>query len=179
MRSTDPGARDMLAYARLIIREAQRHGGQSWLDYDKVFCQQAAFDPTLPWNSLHSGIQAATLTGHTVGVRSLCTLCREPDHMAEDCALAYLEQPPATGRKTIVHTSQLKSTRSRPWSHYDICASWNKGSYIYPNTCRFCHVCSICSLRHMARDCTNPPGPIEYQREAHSQSHKPAPALQK
>lgn len=28
---------DMLAYARLIIREAHRHGGNGWLTYDAVF----------------------------------------------------------------------------------------------------------------------------------------------
>ena len=47
---------------RLVLREAQRHGGAGWLDYDRVFCQQAAIDTTLPWNSIHPAIQAATLT---------------------------------------------------------------------------------------------------------------------
>ena len=37
----------MLAYARLMVREAQRHGGLGWLDYDRVFRQQAALDPSL------------------------------------------------------------------------------------------------------------------------------------
>lgn len=93
IRSTDQATRDMLAYARLVIREAQRHGGTGWLDYDRVFRQQAAIDATLRWNTLHSGIQAATLVGQTPGVRSMCTLCREPDHTAVSCALAYLQQP--------------------------------------------------------------------------------------
>ena len=35
----------MLAYARLLVREAQRHGGRGWLDYDRIFHQQAALDP--------------------------------------------------------------------------------------------------------------------------------------
>ena len=47
MRATEPGIREMLAYARLLIREAQRHGGRGWLDYDRVFRQQAAIDRTL------------------------------------------------------------------------------------------------------------------------------------
>ena len=39
--------RDQLAYARLLIKEAQRHGGLGWLDYDRAFRQQAATDPYL------------------------------------------------------------------------------------------------------------------------------------
>ena len=34
MKEADPHICDMLAYARLIIQEAQRHGWSGWLDYD-------------------------------------------------------------------------------------------------------------------------------------------------
>ena len=44
IRANDQGVRDMLAYARLLDREAQRHGGSGWLDYDRVFRQQAALE---------------------------------------------------------------------------------------------------------------------------------------
>ena len=37
LRCPDRETRDRLVYARLIIKEAQRHGGQGWLAYDKVF----------------------------------------------------------------------------------------------------------------------------------------------
>ena len=47
IRSTDHATRDMLAYGRLLVREAQRHGGRVWLDYDRVFRQQAAIDPCI------------------------------------------------------------------------------------------------------------------------------------
>ena len=33
--------------------------------------------PSLRWNT---GIQAATLVGHTAGSTLLCSICREPDH---------------------------------------------------------------------------------------------------
>ena len=93
MREPDPNIRDMLAYARLIIREALRHGGSGWLDYDRVFRQQAAIDHSLRWNSLHPGIQASTLIGHAPGTVVFCTLCREPDHTADQCALTCLQSP--------------------------------------------------------------------------------------
>ena len=47
IRSPDPTTREMLAYARLVIRESPRHGGSGWLQYDRVFRQQAALDHTM------------------------------------------------------------------------------------------------------------------------------------
>ena len=74
IRANDQDVQDMLAYARLMV---QRHGGSSWLYYDRVFCQHGALDPSLRWNTLHPGIQAATLVGHTASSTLLCSMCRE------------------------------------------------------------------------------------------------------
>ena len=52
MLTPDLTSTDQLAYARLIIREALRHGRQGWRDYGRAFCQQSAADHTLPWNTL-------------------------------------------------------------------------------------------------------------------------------
>ena len=46
-KTRDPVTRDMLAYCRLIIREALRHGGNTWQDYDRAFHRQAAIDNQL------------------------------------------------------------------------------------------------------------------------------------
>ena len=56
LRSPDPHTRQMMAYRRLIIHEAQDCGGRGWLDYDRIFWQQAALDQTLPWNCVHPNI---------------------------------------------------------------------------------------------------------------------------
>ena len=58
LRCPDKESRYRLVYARLMIREAQHHGGQGWLTYDS---QQAALDPSFQWNVLHPAIQASTL----------------------------------------------------------------------------------------------------------------------
>jgi hypothetical protein len=63
MRTTDPSTQDQLAHARLIIREAQCHGGLGWLDYDRAFRQQAANDSSMRWNTLSPSLQAATIFG--------------------------------------------------------------------------------------------------------------------
>ena len=94
--TTDSTTRNQLAYAHLIVREAQRHGGLAWLDYDRAFRQQAAVDPTIPWNTLNPGLQAATmLSQRSPGPSTFCTLCRMVDHSRAQCALQFLEPPTA------------------------------------------------------------------------------------
>ena len=33
----DPKTGDLLTYGRLVVREAQHHGGPGWSEYDKIF----------------------------------------------------------------------------------------------------------------------------------------------
>ena len=80
IRAQDPETRDMLAYAQLLICEAQHHGGSGWLDYDQVFRQPTAIDPSLQGNTLHPGIQAAIMVGSMPCSGTFCTLCRGSDH---------------------------------------------------------------------------------------------------
>ena len=167
MRASDQGVRDMLAYARLIIREAQRHGGSGWLDYDRVFRQQAALDPSLKWNTLHPGIQASTLVGRTSRLATFCTLCREPDHTAEQCALSYM-RPPGSQLPLLQPSTSLPAGpyrtlfRRRPESLAGICVNWNKGRCTFP-ACKFKHICATCHQQHTARDCIATPASSEYR----------------
>ena len=90
----DARTRELLAYCRLIIREALRHGGSGWQEYDRTFCWQAAIDSSLPWNVLVPGLQAAMLLGNRGGPPGLfCALCREPEHNTGQCALSVTQQP--------------------------------------------------------------------------------------
>ena len=74
--TSDPSTRDQLAYARLVIKEALRHGGQGWLDYDRAFRQQAAAEPSLRWNTLLPGLLASTILGQRNRQEAaFCTLC--------------------------------------------------------------------------------------------------------
>ena len=63
VRTSDQTTRDMLAYMRLIIRKAMRHGGPGWQDYYRAFRSQAAIDPSLRWNTLLPDLQASTMFG--------------------------------------------------------------------------------------------------------------------
>ena len=177
IRSSEPATQDMLAYARLLIRESQRHGGTGWLEYDKVFRQQAALDNTLQWNTLHPGIQASTLMGKVSGPTSFCSLCRGTDHTAVQCALVYFQNPANLPHATMTEPFQRSRPLPRryPESLVGICVSWNKGRCSFPNVCKFRHVCATCHKPHMAKDCTSTPASSEYKTDICTPIRAPAP----
>lgn len=171
IRADNIAIRNMLAYARLILHESQRHGGNGWISYDKVFRQQAAIDETMAWNTIHPGIQATTLLGQAPGQGVCCTLCRESDHVTAGCALGYLQEAPAatvSNRTDAAVTSTGQRPRQsvgrRPDPGDRVCKSWNKGECTYPR-CSYRHVCSTCNRRHMASDCPDIQGGSEYKNQ--------------
>ena len=152
--TSDATTRNLLAYARLIMREALRHNNNGWLDYDRSFRQQAAVDPSLPWNTLVPGLQASMILGNPTrqgfaNQRQQCTLCRGFDHARSDCALSYLHP----------------YTRTPQRNPYRICTSWNRGNCVYPGSCSFRHVCATCQLLHKARDCPKTPETSMYKQK--------------
>ena len=159
IRSTDQATRDQLTYARLLIQEYLRHGGNGWLDYDRVFRQLVAINPSLPWNTLHPGLHTSTILGQRSGTGSFCTLCTGSDHTPNQCALVSLQQPtppPQPSGAGPVRPRQSRPAR-RPESLQYICVSWNKGSCVYPGTLTYKHICATCQLRHRAKDCPDTP----------------------
>ena len=166
LQSPDVHTQQMLAYARLIIREAQRHGGRSWLDYNHIFRQQAGLDRSLPWNCVHPSIQASTLLSRPSGSSAFCSLCREPDHTADSCALTYLD--PNQGHP---HSPRLALSTAQPavkprisLQRHTICNSWNRGACIFPSSCIFQHICATCHQHHRARDCARTPPNSVFKR---------------
>ena len=148
---SDPSTRDRVTYAMLVVREAMRHGGQGWLDYDRLFRQQAALNPNLPWNVIHPELQATTILGQRPpGAGSFCTLCQECDHTVQQCALTQLQQPALRSAPTSLRASGRSLGR--------ICSSWNDGACLYPGACNYRHICSNCFQHsHPAKDCRLPP----------------------
>ena len=151
--TTDSSTRDQLAYARLVIKQAQCQGGLSFVDYDRAFRQHMAADPSLRWNRLNPELLASTSLGHrSTGTQYFCTLCRGVDHTRAQCALSFLEppqrpapQPPGSRPPTV----QAPLGRGRP-----VCGSWNSGACAYEGRCNYQHVCRICFSRgHPAASC--------------------------
>ena len=81
---------EVMAYGKMIIREAGRHGGEGWKVYDTLFRQMVAADKTTPWSKLNPTLYATTFLSmrdpHGQGAQ--CPICMESDHREADCALA-------------------------------------------------------------------------------------------
>lgn len=65
VKTTDQATRNLLTYGCLVIREAQRHSGPGWLEYDRIFRQHAALSPSTVWHkvnrSLHASVNSALI----------------------------------------------------------------------------------------------------------------------
>ena len=73
--------RDILAYGCIILQLAQKHGGQGWLEYDRIFPHQAAADPSIRWNTLNPSLMVATVLSSSPSSSSpICPHCQEADH---------------------------------------------------------------------------------------------------
>ena len=163
VQTEDTGTRDMLTYARLVIREAQCHGGPGWLEYDKWFRQQqASLAVPQPWRELNASLHAATVMSLRSGSNRSCRLCRGPDHVENQCALASLQPGPSPwGPPT---PSPAAKRVVRPETLERICTSWNKGRCAFPGSCRFRHVCATCrSKGHRAKECDDTPADSQYK----------------
>ena len=133
--TTDQLTRERLAYAVLIVSEAMRHGSQGWLEYDRLFRQQAALDQSLPWNVIHPGLQATTILSQRAGQGTFCSLSQESDHPTHQCATLQLQQP------TLRNSAGQPTSRPVPRC---ICSSWNEGNCAFPGTCTYRHICMRC-----------------------------------
>ena len=170
VRTCNPLAQDMLAYARLVLGEAQRHGGLGWIDFDWAVQQLKAIDPSKPWNFLDSGLHSTMILGHSSGNIVHCVHCFESDHSSAQCALAFFESLPAavqTSQGGVTSVAACNSSRTpyrRPEPMPHICVSWNKGTCIFPGSSSYRHVYRGL---HLARDCPATPETSEFFR------HKP------
>ena len=149
--------KELLAYMRLMVREASRGNSKGWLAYDRIFRQNAAANPSLSWANMDPSLHSSLCLG-TESPPLVCSLCNKLDHKAEDCAL--YKQPTAFSPTSVPppkdtftcpsgRSSRQKSTCPK------ICLSWNSGQCMLPGSCEFLHECFTCHEDHMAKDCSS------------------------
>ena len=157
VRTTDTFTRDMLAYCRLLIYQAMRHGGRGWIEYDRTFRRQCEIDSNLQWNGLLADLQASTILGQRQSNGTFCSLCREADHTNAQCALYSLEHAPPSAGTWSSQQRRPQQPPRRAGQFVPICASWNMGPCIYPSSCTYKHVCATCFGKHKSKDCPDAP----------------------
>jgi hypothetical protein len=132
--TTDEATRAQLAYACLILSEAQAHSGGGWLDYDRAFRQLRAANQSIPWESLDSGLYARLILSRRGGTNTFCTTCHAKDHTASECALAFtLQSAQSTSGSLPVNQGRRRGDL--------VCLSWNRESCFFPGSCNYRHVC--------------------------------------
>jgi hypothetical protein len=173
VQTTDERTRNLLTCGRFVVREAQRHSGPGWLEYDRIFRQHAALSATTAWHELNPSLHASTILSYRADPSRVCAICHKPDHTAEACAMQALQstmtQPPpprpqSNARPGISPPSGGPTCRPvGPETLERTCVSWNKGRCTFPN-CNFRHICSTCKKRgQRARDCEDTPADSAYK----------------
>ena len=180
MAEAHPGrVKDMLAYLRIIVKEAAHSNSKGWLNYDRIFRQNAVSDPTLSWARLDSSLHSSYCIGGPSGaLRVACPHCNEFDHSAQECALSQtcfsgVKAPSSSGyqQPSMSYSSSYNSQHSSGHSCFSsshpplkkavpcnkICLSWNGGKCILPGSCEYGHICATCHEAHCARDCSATP----------------------
>jgi len=178
--------RDMMAYMRLIVREAHKHGGSGWLQYDCIFRKNNQ-GPAASWDVLDPSL-LTIVANQGCSPRLPCHHCQEFDHSPHECALAPLEQPTRSqlqGRAAsytrsgkrlspydTMRYSRFQDTSSTSLapssglsSQQRVCISWNKGQCAFLGACNYAHVCPTCADgSHRARDCPKTPANSFFKR---------------
>ena len=124
-------------------------GGTGWQEYNLTFRRQAAVDSSLPRNTLLPGLQVATLVGsHGSSWGTICSLCREPNHNANQCTLTVLQQ---WVRSPFETPRNFDSRYRRSETVLQICASGNRGTCALPHSCTYRHICTVRQRRHTCK----------------------------
>ena len=147
--TTDPQIQDILAYGRLIIKEVVRHGGH-WLARVQPHILAAnSCRQFMPWNTLLPGLQVATLEwSHGSSWGTICSLCREPNHNANQCTLTVMQQ---RVRSPFEIPRNFDSRYWRSETVLRICASWNRGTCALPHSFTYRHICTVRQRRHTCK----------------------------
>ena len=168
---------DMLAYMRLIIREAGKFGGSGWLTYDSVYRRNQEGSST-PWNTLDASLHQVFIASQGDRITVPCKHCQELDHSPTECAVAAVlpgttASTPALPSSTVTNPERPSTKGKRPIPYTrqrPICSSWNAGNCKFPGKCTYAHVCINCYGSHPASACREklyagpPPAPKQPAR---------------
>ena len=150
---------DMLAYLRLVVREASKFGGNGWLTYDAVFRRNHE-GPSEPRNTLDASLHQVYIANQQEKITTPCRHCQEVDHQEAECAVASLLPKTrhftqeASANQLADRPSAPRGKRPSPLSRQrPICHSWNAGNCRFPGRCTYAHVCANCYGPHPRSVC--------------------------
>ena len=128
----------LIQYQGIITRFSARFVDHAWIQYDVLFRQKVAHNPSVPWGSEDSRLYHEILVGQeqvkarfisapkgTAG--STCFICHAPGHRARFCSKALP----------------------------DVCYKWNGQGGCVDAACAYRHACRLCGGGHPLFRCQN------------------------
>ena len=153
---------DMLAYLRLIVREACKFGSNGWLTYDSVFRRNHEGKVAL-WNYIDASLHQVFIANQSPRVTVHCKHCCEIDQPSSNCAMVAVLPKSSESATGSQYTSTgrehpYKGKRPAPYPRQrPICSSWNNGICQFPGKCSYAHVCGNCYSPHPVSACKERP----------------------
>ena len=80
--------RDLIAYLHMIVREAQRHGGDAWRSYNVLFRKIATPNSVIRWEQPLPSLYATSFLAARASAAASCENCSKGDHKSKECALS-------------------------------------------------------------------------------------------
>ncbi len=120
---------EVMAYGKMILKEAARHGGDGWKVYDTLFRQMLAADKTIPWSKLNPTIYATTfLAMRDTHAGAQCSICIESDHKESECELATDQQQTVVTNNSHAQTGPKLTQRKYRSTSTRVCRAFNFSS---------------------------------------------------
>ena len=107
--------RNLMAYLRMIVRQAQRHGGDGWRSYDVLFRKIAAANSALRWGQPLPSLYPTPFLAARASAAASCENCGKRDHRSKECTLSPVTAslPKAVVLSKARFTSRLGGHRRR------------------------------------------------------------------
>ena len=106
----------------------------------QIFRQHAALNSGTQWHEINSSFHALAILSYRVGLSQVCSICHEPDHTPDLCAMLVLQPhhlPPAAQQLTL---STLWTGRFGGWANEKASQAWNTGVNMHVMEQREVHV---------------------------------------
>ena len=158
-------APELWAYQTTILHAAHAYEGANWVAYDRLFRREMLAKKDLNWSVINSRLYSEAFTGRAKR-HPQCPHCLSEDHMGTGCphnpyppVLGWFQGPPQFQLGPPAGQPQPSPlVTPKPPASQEICRNFNANRCRFAR-CRFCHICSTCSGRHPALQCTQHPVP--------------------
>lgn len=169
---------ELMAYMVSILRASQEYEGSAWTTYDAAYRRQAAATGHKEWSKINPSLYTVCFTGKARKT-TRCNLCLSAAHKTDDCHLTTDEDPDLAVRVRAVE-SAVVAFSGRTRQSTEICRLFNEKRCRF-RSCKYRHICQICSGNHPVVDCSaapkrgaqqaiSGPGPIRVVRQPQHQA---------